>query len=249
MKTLIFSCLLSACLFSSCAYRQLCYISPGPGINGEDSAYVFENDTVKITYGFWNEQGVLAFSIYNKLAAPVYIDWKKSSYVLNGEKMNYWTDQTVSTAYGIALGTQLYKWYGLSSSITNATTTRPERITFLAPHSSVVKASSYLWSSAAYRLPQNAKSGEINKPDFGKVKGKLVTYAEHNSPIKVRNFLTYSITEAFSQELYIDNSFYLSKIFEMKDKDFRGTAYYDKQKGKEVWSRPFFSPKQFYLKP
>ena len=43
----------------------------------------------------------MAFNIYNKSNKPIYIDWKKSTFISNSFKSNYWTDKTiVNTAWG-----------------------------------------------------------------------------------------------------------------------------------------------------
>ena len=56
----------------------------------------FENDTVRIAYSFWSENGSYSFSVYNKLNVPLYIDWKKSSLVKNNDKLNYWSDEILT---------------------------------------------------------------------------------------------------------------------------------------------------------
>jgi len=63
--------------------------------------YVFENDTVRIVYYFWNEDGIMAFNIYNKSDKPIYVDWKKSTFITNSSKSNYWSDKTtIKGAWG-----------------------------------------------------------------------------------------------------------------------------------------------------
>ena len=57
--------------------------------------YVYENDTLRIVYYFWQEDGIMAFSVYNKSDKPLYIDWKKSSFITNSSKSNYWDDKTI----------------------------------------------------------------------------------------------------------------------------------------------------------
>ncbi|CAM3459957.1 hypothetical protein [Aequorivita lipolytica] len=57
-----------------------------------DETYLFENDSLKITYNLWRERGLMQFEIYNKLDTPIYIDWRKSSYIDNTVKLNYWED-------------------------------------------------------------------------------------------------------------------------------------------------------------
>src|ERR1700730_10311196 len=64
----------------------------------ENNCYTFENDTIKIVYSFWANHGTLSYTVYNKLDVPIYIDWKKSSYVKNGEKLDYWKDRTTTNS-------------------------------------------------------------------------------------------------------------------------------------------------------
>ena len=58
--------------------------------------FIYENDTVKITYSFWAQKGVLFFSVFNKQEKPLYIDWKNSSFIVNSNKFNYWNDELES---------------------------------------------------------------------------------------------------------------------------------------------------------
>ena len=62
----------------------------------QNGFFVFENDTLKITYSFWASKGVMSFAVYNKLNKPIYVDWKNSSFIQNDNKMDYWVDETQS---------------------------------------------------------------------------------------------------------------------------------------------------------
>jgi hypothetical protein len=79
-----------ASFFSSCIqYTQLFQTVATSKMEKEKDYYAFENDTLKIVYDFWAERGILFFSIYNKLDIPIYLDWKKCSFIKNGDKYDY----------------------------------------------------------------------------------------------------------------------------------------------------------------
>ena len=80
-KNLLLQFLFSAILFGSCStYVQIYYLD-SKDVSKVNEDFVFENDTVKISYFFWAKRGVIAFEIFNKLDKPLYVDWKKSSYI------------------------------------------------------------------------------------------------------------------------------------------------------------------------
>lgn len=92
-------------LFSGCSksFIQI-FDTAATNTQSKDEYYVCESDTLKITYAFWTSKGVMSFSVYNKSDRPIYIDWKNSSFIYNGKKLNYWTDefQTISQSTGVS---------------------------------------------------------------------------------------------------------------------------------------------------
>lgn len=242
-------------LFFSCEYRQLCYLSPGSDQIKNDSLYYFENDTIKIVYSFWKEKGILGYEVYNKLNVPLYIDWKKSSFIVNNVKMNYWADETISSStivhsgYSSSSVSSYYSLLGISGGAVVSTekSVKPERITFLAPHSGIVRANFILWAGVPPTLSSAAKAGLLQKPGYGKVVIKYIDYSRNASPVTFRNFLTYATSENFTTEIYLDNEFYISRISQMKYSDFTGKEYYDKPSKREFHEQPFSSPKMFFM--
>jgi len=55
----------------------------------------YENDTIRVAYIFWAEKGIMGLFIHNKLMKPLYIDWKKCSYITGTTKHDYW-DETIT---------------------------------------------------------------------------------------------------------------------------------------------------------
>lgn len=78
MKKTILLITLALALFSSCS-KQFIQVFDTSTTNTKltDGFWVYETDSIKLTYSFWADKGVMSFSVYNKLNKPIYIDWKK----------------------------------------------------------------------------------------------------------------------------------------------------------------------------
>ena len=108
--------------------------------------YIYENDSVKITYNFWENHGKMSFIVYNKLKKPLYIDWKKSSYISNTVKINYWEDITTTNSVEVRQtntynkkffnGFNISKYYITNSiGVSSSASSKPEKTTFIPPNS------------------------------------------------------------------------------------------------------------------
>lgn len=116
-----------------------------------------------------------------------------------------------------------YGWYGSIGGSTSESVS-PERVTFLAPKSQVLRFSGTLWNGDIKPLPSTSVQTSLFAPSGHKILGKQIEYTESTSPIRFRNFVTYSLTENFADESYIDNGFYVSKIVEVKPNDVSSTS-------------------------
>lgn len=224
----------------------------------EKNYFVFENDTIRMVYSFWSKEGSMAFSIYNKLSVPLYVNWKRSSLVLNSQKTDYWTDETFSSTTTRGVGTAVvnytspvYQLIGLTAmssiSHTQTNSTRPEKVTFIAPQSYVFKVKDGLLTGT---IPIN--SFEWKKDQFTfksrkkKIKGEVAVFTEESTPIVFRNFLSISTSEDFIGERYIDHTFYVDKMLRVKYKD-HYLEKYDTYLRRYVPSSSFYRPTNFYL--
>ena len=226
-KNLIFLSLIVA-LFGCNNYIQICEVKTINEKLDDKNNIVYENDTLKITYTFWSNGGVLGCSIYNKIDKPIYIDWRNSAFIFNGDKVNYWVDE-MQTNSNSNSGTYLYKQQNpffpslITNTATSSTTTKPERITFIPPKSNYYRYQFALTNHPFYLLKIGGFSDSIFKSD--KINGiaydeKLDRSFNHeNSPFKFRNFIAYSLTENSASFSFIDNEFYLSKISEFYTKN------------------------------
>lgn len=192
----------------------------------KEDYYVYETDTVRISYNFWAKNGVVEMEIYNKLDKPIYVDWKSSAFIYNGTKLNYWEDETISNSTGI-YGGYFYKGpltSQLGAHVSTTVTQKPEKITFIPPNSNYYRSQFYLMPISYYELSLNTQSVVVPRKDNPK---KMTTvysqdFSSENSPLKFRNFLAFSLFENCTSLFYTDNGFYLSAIKEMDYRHYRG---------------------------
>ncbi len=239
-------------LFSGCAkYVQIIYTAPmGPNIKvdkrTDNTFYVYEDSIVKIVYYFWAEGGVMSFEIYNKLQIPIYIDWKKSSYIANNVKNDYYAEKEVKASSSVS-STYLFNrpadWYSVFIPITatgtlgNETAVKEERVTFVPPmawlpprleYKIIVK--SPMEDHAHFNLKNAKEIAGASATSYS------TTADSTNSPVFFRNFITYSTKENFEKEYYINNSFYIKEYVTMLQKyNGSGPAYFDYKDGRNFY--------------
>lgn len=223
-------------LYSCNSYLQIHNIS-SELVPIKSNQYVYENDTVKVTYNFWNSNGIMSFTLNNKLNIPIYIDWKKCSYISNSFKSDYWTDIEYATTkslnnsyfYNPNIKSKNQNLLGTTFGTSSTTTKRDERITFIPPKSYISKSDFVIYPFQEVDLSKGALLDSNLESENKKVFFK--TFNKQTSPVVFRNFLSYSVSESFLSELYIDNEFYVDSISELKYK---------------IFDSKFIDPKSFY---
>ena len=192
-----------------------------------NSYFVYETDTLLIKYYFWAKNGILAFSVFNKLDKPIYIDWKNSSFVYNDAKLDYWNDNETYYTVGIYKslayqGNLILPDFSTSEGVSVSTTqkVKPERVTFIPPKSNYYKSSFNILP--LHYVMVNYKDSAVQRNDNLKKKTILhiKRFFNNSSPIRFRNFLALSLSENFQNVFYVDNEFYVSSITEMDDRHF-----------------------------
>lgn len=219
--------------------------------------WVFETDTIKVTYEFWASKGVMSFSVYNKLDKPIYIDWKNCSFIYNSNKLNYWVDEqqsALASYYGgyFYNGPLIKPGYTINEGVqaSASTTVKPERITFIPPKSFYYRSQFYLMPVDYFKIDSKTLTKtSVQRNDQPKKKTTVYeqTFDYTTSPLKFRNYLAFSFTENATNFFFIDNEFYLAAVKEMDYNHYRGALVTDSQ-GHTVYSRPFKKKTSFYIK-
>ena len=202
---------------------------------------ISENEDLRISYDFWGEHGLMYFTIYNKSKKPVYIDWKKSVYIHNQWKNDYWIEQTTAESITVPIGDQKSRSFrNVMSSVV------AERITFLPPDCYIsvpitfeildhlnrkqqlhnFRENKIIEISDNLKWDENSKKEIIQKPEKkGSFKAYTLTYNKDDSPYRFRNFITYSNDEKFSSEKSFDNEFFVKRFVQMNGLRFFGKPF------------------------
>lgn len=222
-----------ALLFSSCSkVFKVAQVESPDGLTIKDDRYVFENDTVKIIYDFWDEEGAMRYAIENKLDKPITIDWSKSHLVYRGENLPYWTNtQTVKTRGRSStwMGAYGASFWGLGSFSSNSVIQKQEKLSHIAGKSWIWKYDYRLFSIAKEKVERQIKGLEnqrIPKKELRKIENELLSdplicseivngkYEQENSPLQFRNSLELMVADSASSEnsYRVENSFYVSEL-------------------------------------
>jgi hypothetical protein len=228
----------------------------------QNNTFFYENDSIKIVYDFWNQYGLIKFEVFNKTNKPLYIDWKKSSYISNKFKLNYYRDGETIESKSLNANYYFKPNYTPNEIVmgtTSSIVTKEERITFIPPKSKFTKSQFYILPVNRFALPLSTSFYETERNDNSSKKTiiYLQNYMEENSPSAFRNFLTLSFDESFKSEFYIDNDFYVDMVKEIDIKHFEIDKPYINQygiketavdeNGNQVKFSPFYSPIRFYI--
>lgn len=197
--------------------------------------WVFENDSLIITYDFNSNYGKMEFTVYNKLDIPIYLDWKNSSFIHNSLKNNYWVEETTTQSKSLILSKQRSIPITLIKS--DEKSIKSERTTFIPPRSGISSNNSnyqFKLTNVQKYLVNPSKATSISVPNLTKkakyLPGFEYTYSENESIIKFRNFLAFGLKENPNEFYFIDNSFYVDKFQELDSRSFERLKFRDKAK-------------------
>jgi hypothetical protein len=251
-KLLLFSFVILSLFITSCNNSMYQVLeTTAPKGKQENEGVVFESPDLKITYNLWVNSGRVEFFIYNKLNAPIYVNWDKSHLIYNGISNEYLLDgeQSSATFNSIATGTSRGSsnsfvnllsgiGYGSSNSagsyvgrkaVTVASSTyKPKKIIQIPPKSAIVVSNFSISKSPYFDCDVNLKNTSLNK-------ASTKTFNEETSPISIRNYLTYSTDQLLEKDIIIENNFYVSKVTFMSESMFRGKL--EKNKGCDINGR------------
>jgi len=242
----------------------------------------YENDSIQVAYVFWAENGLVGVYVHNKLKQPLYVDWKKCSFITGTTKHDYWDETVTVTTNGSSAGSSEISseyWktfysgtagYSLTTSNTiwSAVTTvaKPERITFIPPGTTI----SHTFNSISQNPIDHLDKAQLLSKDttfnntpthvirYEKYKGTTYRfdsvdtgpltvhmlsnqYVIENSPLTFRIFMTYSLSDKFTSEAFIDNQFYVDQITQIPRSSFDTKSAPDVNRN--VWA----TPNSFYV--
>lgn len=222
MKKIFFLLFLSLFILSCKTSKNVqVYYTEGLNTQLKSSQHVYENDTLKITYNFLTDRGSIIFFIENKLDRSIYIDWERSHFTINGNRLVY--------SHNYKGKNKIYTYPYLSYSIPINEQKRMVKVRRQKNEENLIAAKGNLGVFKYYILPEGdikltaeAKQEEVQHNQFPE-KTTIVTsqdYTMVNSPLQFSNKLTFYFSDSFREEFSIENKFYVNKIKEMAHSHF-----------------------------
>lgn len=211
MKAIIkvFIALFVVVLFSSCITYQHVSLSGNVGQN-EQAEFVEENDSIKMVYSFNGHSGPITMEITNKLNKPLYVDWRKSALIINGQSFTLWKDEASLSAnvssYSALQDDQTIQTSGnMQGSIA-----KNDKVSFIPPQAKIV-VHSYILFDGLFMTPdqQGEKLIFFTALDERR-KAMKYTFSRENSPFTFRIYLSMSMNDDFKSPFHLDNTFWVS---------------------------------------
>ncbi|QKZ11334.1 hypothetical protein [Spirosoma sp. KUDC1026] len=214
MKTFF---LLALCLLALAACSPQAQLVTLRGNNVQtvpDKGLVLDNDTLTLTYDFSSSRGLMHITLVNKLQQPLYVDWKRSSFIIGQNKLDYWYDVANVNLSGSFAGSGLYRRYSTGSL--SGTITKEDAVGFIPPNTKIEKKDFVVVPQGNLLLKgQPEITHQNSKADPGKKQPIVVSifnYSEEKSPLTFRNYLTLSTDKDFKNEFHIDTQFWASDV-------------------------------------
>lgn len=232
---------------SACSPTAQLVTLRGNNVKLAPDGLVLDTDTLMLRYNFSSERGQMFLSVVNKLDRPLYIDWKRSAFIIGQDKVDYWRDVATVDLSSSAYGSR-YSRYFIGSI--NGTISKDEPVGFLPPKTRLDKRQFVIVPLGTLQLsgtPAIEQQKDYWHP--GRKKPLLVNvynYTATQSPLQFRNYLTLSTDKDFKTEFVIDTKFWASDV-RVLPKDFITGIVIQQYDGSYSNPNPFDKPDGFYI--
>lgn len=202
-------------LLGSCTSYYYSKISSNDttGIKDENGYFVTGNDSILIVYSFAGEDAPVTITVVNHTNQPVYVDWQKSALIINDEAVNYKAEK-ITTETNYQSMTYKGNYIDYTTGKERTTTTYPRDMSFIPPYSrnshTPLRLSDFPFDTIPQRHYRTTKFAKSNNEI---VTVKTVGYAEPESPLRMRSYLTLYIPDGDRDIIMVsEQTFYLSQL-------------------------------------
>lgn len=210
----------------------------------DQNQFVFENDTIRLTYDFSGSDGPISVNVYNKTNQPLYVNWKKSALIRNEHALSYFDKNAYfwgsSEGYAYRFGNSRSALGSFASTGSNfsGTVALPEGMAFVPPGSSISKGLVLLSQTGPMvaDIPDSVAEQRVNV-DYNLLiaKYRKETFDASTSPVKFKSYLTFVLGSNNTLEFSETNEFFVEEALDTKNvpEDFplyqqRGDKFYIK---------------------
>lgn len=227
----------------------------------EYKQYHSENDLADVSYLFWSSLGKMQVKIENKTNEPIYVNWSKSTYTVQGVELAMTPDESklsendynVYNKYKASEPTLTdmdYEW----QKITMGREEKKDEISEILAKSTYTKGNYYLMPTEknvdpGLVLDTNATSIEEKHNVAKNQKATIykVDYTKENSPVVFVCKIVVSNDKEFKTSSEIIEKFYVSSVREMDAKHFRGKKIGQTPEGYGIYKFPERKSTSFYV--
>lgn len=243
-------------------YVQVYDITSVSGLSlNEYKQYHAENDLADVSYLFWSSQGKMTVKVENKIDAPIYVNWSKSTFSVEGVEIpmtpieNNLSDAQFKIyekykASEPTLTDMDYEWQKVMMGVEE----KKDEVTEVLTKSTYTKGNYYLTPNdkkldKGVVLDVNSESYEEKHSSVKNQKATIyqAKYTEANSPVKFTCKLVVASKKDFSDAKEIVQSFYVSSVREMEAKHFRGKRVGQTPDGYGIYKFPERKATSFYI--
>jgi hypothetical protein len=200
--------------FGACSPYQYLTLDSSQLSKNDKKQFVWENDTLRLSYDFSGPGGPMSVNIYNKSSQPLYINWKKSALIRDEHSVSLFDPNVTMTGTANSVGYRVGRFTASSSNFT-ASLALPEGIDFIPPSSAITKyllpigQSGSLVSYVADSIP---KEKLTDAQGIYVAKYQRLTYNEDQSPIRFKSYMTFTLGNNSSVEFSETHSFYVGEV-------------------------------------
>lgn len=223
MKKLIFATLLIL-LTTSCGstfyFSKLdIYDSKNETIKTHTGDFVFDNDTVNITYAFNGFNAPLWISIYNKHNKPIIVDWEKSFLIIDNHATTLAQQGSFSgLSHNIGISdkssSESTRSYSESIGRVEGNINIPQSKSYVPPRTKI-EFEGYRLQDFYFDDIKNNEYSEttLNNKKDKPVKVKSLEFTPYNTLFHFRSYLTFYTEEAPDKPFVQEEKFFISNLY------------------------------------
>lgn len=213
MKFQIVNLLILVWMFTSCSVYQYATVESDLPKN-ERSEFVMENDSMILKFSFSGENMPVNIEVFNKLNAPLYVDWRRSSVVIGDKSQLLKQDVTHVNlnTQSVTVNDQAYHPFVYSYGEISGNFIKEGLESFIPPKASIFVTPCHL-RSEFLDVPVNAVAERVTVPGINSpVDLKRYQFDRAHTPLAFRLFLTMSYAQDFKDPLFFDQLFYVNDL-------------------------------------
>jgi hypothetical protein len=229
-------------LLSACSTYQYMTVDSTQLKKNDHSQLTFENDTLRLTWRLEGKGGAVTLNINNKTDQPLYVNWKKSAFIRNGQATSLFDNNVMIQGNSTAVAYRTGRAAVAAGRTTvaqgsfTASLSLPEGVDFIPPASSLSRQLPDLERTGqleTYLSDSLKEKKMIATDDMSYSRYRQASFDETQSPVRFSSYITFSFGNNNAQEFAETSSFYIGEIWQTSSAPESFTLY--RQQGDQFY--------------